>query len=132
MQLVPLTDSPCQSQDENGIGENEPNDHLYDLGKFMSIHSHRSHTFLDSPERPDIPRPLPPRSRQAVTLPPSTKLSLAEQGSESGSDVTSSPPLDSSIETPPSDNFPHRSHTFTSRLKKKVVCDSITEEPHTV
>lgn len=116
LELVPLSnESPNHSQDEYVAAENEPNNHLYSLGRFVhtGLHSrrlmvHQSQS-TESPAGSDLcstppssNTPLPPRQHvpSSANVPGTgTGGSAVEQGSGSGSDVTSSL-QESSVESP--------------------------------
>ena len=133
LQLVPLcNDSPNQSQEEYVVAENEPNNHLYSLGKFIHTGLHGRRLIVQSQNTvAATPTPAANTSAAAVPLPPrrvtvpsagAAAVDLAEireARSDSGTDNVT--PLDSLVEVaalPEEDTLPPRSHTMTLPFSK--------------
>lgn len=100
---MPLSnESPNQSQDEFVVSENEPNNHLYSLGKFIHTGLHGRRLIIQSqnttPSPADAGTSIPPR-RVTVAATPAGLANIREAaGSGSGSDFVSPPLIESSLE----------------------------------
>ena len=134
---MPLSnESPNQSQDEYVVAENEPNNHLYSLGKFMhtGLHGRRLMVQAATAAAPSSSTTLPPR-RVTVATAPTGLANIHEGESGSGGEAQAvesslefqaisrdSVPRDSVINAP-DDALPPRCHTVTaiSRTKPKLV-----------
>lgn len=134
---MPLSnESPNQSQEEFVVSENEPNNHLYSLGKFVHIGLHRRHLIVQSQNTTSSPAEstsIPPR-RVTVAATQAGLANIREvAGSGSGSEFTSPPLIESSLEVQAvpgaAENaattaaLPPQSHTVTlpSSTTKQVI-----------
>ena len=124
LELVPLSDDSLgHSQDEYVVTENEPNNHLYSLGKFVHCGPHRRCQLLESDlsSSPSTSSTLlPPRRTTAPSCSANTVVKGTVDvgtGSGSGSDVTSSMHVESTSKVVQPEGTSKRGDTLPPRIR---------------